>query len=42
MENPCINFRTDDFDEAERTWTNELIHGPAVLPNRGSSSSSSE
>ena len=35
LERPCINFGCDQDDDEGIVWTNEMIHGPAVLA-RGS------
>jgi hypothetical protein len=38
---PCINFGADEDDEGDRVWTNEILHGAAVLPFQGLLGSSS-
>ncbi|KAI1811335.1 hypothetical protein GGS20DRAFT_593292 [Poronia punctata] len=35
METPCVNLRSDDDDDDEIQWTNDLLHGSAVLPLSG-------
>ncbi|KAI3337572.1 hypothetical protein HD806DRAFT_43758 [Xylariaceae sp. AK1471] len=35
MEAPCVNIRSDDDDDDEIQWTNDLLHGSAALPLAG-------
>jgi hypothetical protein len=35
MGTPCVNLRSDDDDDDEIQWTNDLLHGSAALPLAG-------